>query len=100
MLPDDIVDIEDDGIHSKAEWLKEFQKQKKDGYLFIDFKFEDPRLIRLGPDAAIMFGKETWRAIDRGKPVDVRLYTHALYVRRAGKWVPRFYQDTLAQNSN
>jgi predicted ester cyclase len=100
MLPEDIVDIEDDGIHAKADWVKEIQKQKKDGYLFIDFKFEDPRLIRLGPDAAIMFGKETWHATDKGKPVEARLYTHALYVRRAGTWVPRFYQDTIAQNSN
>jgi predicted ester cyclase len=100
MLPEDIVDIEDDGIHTKSEWLKEIQKQKNDGYLFKDFRFEDPRLIRLGPEAAIMFGKEIWHAIDKGRLVEVHLYTHALYVRRAGKWVPRFYQDTIAQNSN
>lgn len=100
MLPEDVVDIDEDGITAKAEWVKGFQKQKNDGYLFQELKFEDPHLIRLGPDAAIMFGIETWRATDKGKPDEGRLYTLALYVRRDGKWVPRFYQDTTAKNSN
>ena len=100
MLPEDIADIEDDGIHAKGDWVKEIQQQKNNYYLFKDFKFEEPRLIRVGPDAAVIFGKETWHATDRSKPVEARMYTHALYVCRVGKWVPRFYQDTVAQNSN
>jgi hypothetical protein len=59
------VDIEDDGIHAKGDWVKEIQQQKNNDYLFKDFKFEEPRLIRVGPDAAVIFGKETWPATDR-----------------------------------
>jgi hypothetical protein len=51
-LPDDIVDIDTDGVKGKSEWLKGFESQKKVGYLFRGFRFEDPKLIRLGPDAA------------------------------------------------
>ena len=49
LLPDDVVDIWTDGIHLKPEWLRIMEQQKKDGYLFRDFRFEDPKLVRLGP---------------------------------------------------
>lgn len=98
LLPDDVIDVEDDGIHGKTEWLKVIQKQKDEGYLFTDFKFENPQLLRLGPDAAIMYASERWHALDSGKISETHVYTHALYVRRSGHWVPIFYQDSNAQN--
>jgi hypothetical protein len=97
LLPDDLIDVEDDGIHGKAEWLKIFQKQKDEGFLFTAFKFENPRLLRIGPDAAIMFASERFGVVERGAPHDVHVYTHALYMRRSGQWVPIFYQDSNAQ---
>ena len=97
MLPDDLIDIEGDGIHQKSEWLKTFQEQKDGGHSFAQFRFEDPHLLRLGPDAAIMYSSERWHAVDKGKPSDAHVYTHALYVRRSGRWVPIFYQDSDAQ---
>ena len=98
LLPDDLLDVEDDGIHGKAEWLTVIQKQKDIGYLFRDFKFENPQLLRLGPDAAIMYASERWHALENGKVSETHVYTHALYVRRSGRWVPIFYQDSNAQN--
>ncbi len=94
LLPDDVMDIDDDGIHTKAEWLPEFQEQKARGFLYREFRFDDPKLIRLGPDQATMAAKETMRGLDKGKPFELRTYTNATYVRRDGKWVPRVYQDT------
>jgi hypothetical protein len=97
LLPDDVVDIWTDGVHPKPEWLREMEQQKKDGYLFRDFRFEDPKLVRLGPDAAILIAKEIIHEVDKGKPVEDRLYTLACYVRRNGKWMPIVYQDTPIQ---
>ncbi len=97
LLPDDLIDVEDDGIHGKSEWLTIFQKQKDSGYVFTDFKFENPQLLRLGPDAAIMYASERWHASENGKVSETHVYTHALYVRRSGRWVPLFYQDSNAQ---
>jgi hypothetical protein len=97
LLPDDVVDIWTDGVHPKPEWLREMEQQKKDGYLFRDFRFEDPKLVRLGPDAAILIAKEIIHEADKGKPVEDRLYTLACYVRRNGKWMPIVYQDTPIQ---
>jgi len=97
LLPDDLIDVENDAIHRKSEWLEIFQKQKDGRYLFTDFEFENPQLLRLGPDTAIMFASERWHALDKGKPTEVHVYTHALYMRRLRKWVPIFYQDSNAQ---
>ena len=94
LLPDDVVDIDDDGIHTKAQWIPEMLEQKNMGYLFRDFRFEEPRLIRLGPDQATFTAKEIIRGLNKGRPFELRYYTNATYVRRSGKWVPRVYQDT------
>lgn len=97
LLPDDVVDIWTDGVNGKAEWLKGFEEQKKAGYFFRDFRFDDPKLVRLGPDAAMLIAKEIIHGVDKGKPFEDRLYTLACYVRRNGKWVPLVYQDTPIQ---
>jgi len=94
LLPEDVMDIDDDGIHTKTEWIREFQEQKARGFVYREFRFDDPKLIRLGADQATMAAKETMRGLDKGKPFEVRTYTNATYVRRDGKWVPRVYQDT------
>ena len=92
------MDIENDGIHGKSEWVNIAQKQKDGGYLFGRITFENPRLLRVSPDAAIMFASERWSALDKGKPVATHVYTSALYVRRSGVWVPHLYQDSDAVN--
>ena len=94
LLPEDVMDIDDDGVHTKAEWIPEIQEQKDKGYLFRDFRFDDPKLIRLGPDQATFTAKEIIHGLEKGKPFELRYYTNATYVRRDGKWVPRVYQDT------
>jgi hypothetical protein len=94
LLPDDVVDIWTDGVHLKPEWLRMMEQQKKDGFLFRDFRFEDPRLVRLGPDQAILTATEIIHGVDKGKPFEQRLYTMACYSRRDGMCVPRMYQDT------
>ena|ERR1700730_17788267 len=94
LLPEDVIDIDDDGVHTKAEWIPEIQEQKDRGFLFRDFRFDDPKLIRLGPDQATFTAKEIIHGLDKGKPFELRYYTNATYVRRNGKWVPRVYQDT------
>jgi len=94
LLPEDVMDIDDDGVHTKAEWIPEFQEMKARGYLFRNFRFDDPKLIRLGPDQATFTAKEIIHGLDKGKRFELRYYTNATYVRQNGKWGPRVYQDT------
>jgi hypothetical protein len=98
LLPEDVLDIWTDGVHNKAEWIPQSEQQKKEGYLFRDFRFDDPKLIRLAPDAAILIATEIIHGLDKGKPFEQRLYTMACYVHRNGKWVPRVYQDTPVES--
>lgn len=94
LLPEDVMDIDGDGVHTKAEWIPEFRKQKDRGYLFRDFRFDNPKLIRLGPGQATLTAKEIIHGLDKGKPFELRSWTNSTYVRRNGKWLPRVYQDT------
>jgi len=97
MLPDDLIDVEDDGIHTKAEWLKEFEEQKKTGLLFRDFKMDDLRLVRYGPSAATLVFRETINGTQEGKPFEWHINSSSGYVNRSGEWVPVLYQDVAAK---
>lgn len=94
LLPEDVIDIDGDGVHTKAEWITEFEQYKNKGFLYRDFRFENPKLLRLGPDQATFTAKEIIHGLDVGKPFELRYSTNATYVRRNGKWMPRVYQDT------
>lgn len=97
MLPDDLIDVEDDGIHTKAEWLKEFEEQKKTGLLFRGFKMDDLRLVRYGASAATLVFRETIEGIQNGKPFEWHINSSSGYVKRDDRWVPVLYQDVMAK---
>ena len=97
MLPEDLIDVEDDGIHTKTEWLNEVEEQKKNGLLFKDFKMADLRLIHYGPSAATLVMRETIDGSQNGKPFQWHINSSASYVNRGGKWIPVLYQDTMAK---
>jgi len=97
MLPDDLIDVEDDGIHTKAEWLKGFEEQKKSGLLFKDFKMDDLRLVRYSPSAATLVFRETINGTQEGKPFEWHINSSSGYANRNGKWVPILYQDSMAK---
>jgi len=97
MLPDDLIDVEDDGIHTKAEWLKEFEEQKESGLLFKAFKMDDLRLVRYGPSAATLVFRETIDGMQNGKPFEWHFNSSSGYVNRSGKWMPVLYQDSVAK---
>jgi len=97
MLPDDLIDVEDEGIHTKAEWLKEFEEQKKSGLLFKDFKMDGLRLVRYGPSAATLVFRETIDGTQDGKPFQWHFNSSSGYVNRSGKWMPVLYQDSVAK---
>lgn len=97
MLPDDLIDVEDDGIHTKAEWLKELETQKNSELLFKEFKLYDLRLVRYAPSAATLVFKETIDGTQNGKPFQWHIHGTATYVKRNGKWMPILYAETFAK---
>jgi ketosteroid isomerase-like protein len=97
LLADDLLAIDDEGFHGKAEIVNEMEEQKAKGILFTDFSMADVRFMRLGGNAAVLAYKETIRGTDNGKPFVWRGNTHSVYQRRAGKWAFRLFQDTMAK---
>ncbi len=97
MLPEDVIIVEDDGIHTKPVWLKEFEEQKKTGLLFTHFKMGDLRLVRYGASAATLVFKETVDGLQSGKPFEWHINSSSGYVKRGGRWVPVLYQDVTAK---
>jgi len=97
LLSDDVLAIDDEGFHAKADFVKDMETQKQNGLLFTDYQMEDIRFIRLGPDAAILAYKETLRGVEAGKPFLWHIYGHSVYQRRKGRWVFRLFQDTMAK---
>lgn len=96
-LADDLLAIDDEGFHSKKEFVREMEEQKQKGYLFTDFQMDDIHFFRVGRDAAILAYKETIRAVDAGRPFVLHINTHSVYQRRSGKWEFRLFQDTEAK---
>lgn len=94
-LADDVVLIFNDGARlSKAEFLKLTPDFKLESYA-IEGKAD---IVVLTPDAATLIYRITYTsAIKDDKPRKVTVLSSSTYVRRGGKWLNVFYQETPAK---
>jgi uncharacterized protein (TIGR02246 family) len=58
------------------------------------FSFADPKLNKLGDDAAVISYIATQDATCDGKALPAKVYSSAIYVRKDGKWRCTHYQET------
>lgn len=58
------------------------------------FKFDDARLHRLGRDAAAASYTATQDATCEGKKLPPKLRVTSIYLKKQGKWMLRYYQET------
>lgn len=95
LLADDAVLIFNDGARlSKAEFLKLTPDFTLDSYT-IEGKAD---LVVLTPDAATLVYRITYTsAIKAEAPHKVTVLSSSTYVRRGGKWLNVFYQETASR---
>ena len=92
-LSEDLVAIDEDGIHTKKEFL---DTVKTADIHFSDYKMEDVRTIPEGNGAIVAY-KQTLVGTEHGKPFTWRIFTHSHWVRRGDKWFLTMFQDSSAK---
>jgi hypothetical protein len=60
-----------------------------------DYRLADARVVVLNKEAAVLTYKVVYQVSEDGENFETeRLYVSATWVRRGGKWVSVFYQET------
>jgi hypothetical protein len=94
LLADDLVAIDEDGIHSKKEVLEQVRMAE---VRFSDYKMENIKVIPQDNGATVAY-KETLVGTEHGKPFTWHIYTHSHWERRGGKWLMTMFQDSTAKD--
>lgn len=92
MLTDDFVYISSDGWHDKAATIKGIKEF--DG---TDVSFSDWKVVPIDADAAVVtyLIKMTAPASPNAKPAPMSLRASSVWVKRGGKWLGIYHQDTV-----
>ena len=51
----------------------------------------------LGPDAALVTAEQSYRGTYKGNPLPGRVFLSEVWVRVDGKWLQKFYQETIME---
>lgn len=81
---DDAVGITGYGIVDKPTLLKQLENHS--GVPFTNYTIEDPRVISLTPESAILIYKITIEAVRSGQKIILTDYASSVFVKRNGEW--------------
>jgi hypothetical protein len=56
-----------------------------------------PTVTLLGPDAALVTSEQSYRGTFQGNPLPGRVFASEVWVRVDGKWLQKFYQETVME---
>jgi uncharacterized protein (TIGR02246 family) len=56
-----------------------------------------PTVDMLGPDAALITTEQSYRGSYKGNPLPGRVFVSEVWVRVDGKWLQKFYQETIME---
>ncbi len=57
----------------------------------------EPRIKMLGSDAALVTQENSYRGTFKGNPLPQRVFSSEVWVRSDGKWLQKFYQETVIE---
>jgi hypothetical protein len=77
-MADDLVEIDEDGIHGKKELLEQIRAAE---VRFSDYKMENVKVIPQGNGSVVAY-QETLVGTEHGKPFTWHIYTHSHWERR------------------
>lgn len=90
MLADEFIYVTNDGLHDKAATIKAVKD-----YAPSEINFSEWKVIPIDQDASVVAYQVTQKATANGKPLPETPFRAAsVWVKRGGKWVAIFHQDT------
>lgn len=93
LLTSDFVGLYDTGFITKDDHVKQLQED----YTLRRYTLEDIRLMRLSSTSALLMYKATCEATGSWASVCSKpMYISSLWVKRRGRWLNTFSQDTPA----
>jgi hypothetical protein len=95
-LIDEAVGVNNFGIADKASLVK--QMQYHTGAPFTKVTMEDPRVIMLSPESALLIYKARIHSTKDGKELVLSDYVTNAFVKRDGKWKGAFQQHSRIQS--
>ena len=91
-LIDEAVGVNNFGIVDKASLVK--QMEHHSGVLYTKVSMEDPKVIILNPESALLIYKALIHAVKDGKEFVFSDYVTTAFVKRDGKWKGAFQQHS------
>lgn len=92
LIADDAVFVNARGTAGKAEVVKNTSDVRLE-----EFTMEDVRFARVSAESGVIAYKLTEKGTAHGKAFSAQVYASALWVKRDGKWVSLFSQETAAR---
>jgi len=92
LLAEDFLRVGSDGINTKSD-----EKEGVDELTVEDYKWEGLRVVHFTPDVTLLAYKATQKASWRGQPIPTPTWISSLWIKRNGKWLNVFYQETKAE---
>jgi len=94
-LADDAVTVTGGGVSDKAQTVEAVKKLD-----LTDYALSDVKVLKLDADAAVITYTSTSKARYDGQPMpDTPSRDSTVFVRRGGKWLAAFHQETPAEPS-
>jgi ketosteroid isomerase-like protein len=92
LIADDAVFVGSRGPASKAEVVRHTAD-----FRLADYSMDDIRFVPVSADSGLIAYKISETGTAHGKDFAAQVYVSALWVRRQGKWVCLFSQETVAR---
>jgi hypothetical protein len=92
LLAEDFVDVLPGGIITKSEEEKGIVQLTVD-----DYKWEGLRVVHFSPDVTLLVYKATQKASFGRQPVPTPTWNSSLWIKRNGRWLNAFIQETKAE---
>jgi hypothetical protein len=93
LLTEDAVVVGDAGFQSKADSVKMIGTKPCD---IKSFNFTNFKVTMLNPSTALVTYSGTQEGTCGGQPVPAKTNASSIYVKRNGKWMAAFHQETPA----
>lgn len=91
-LADDQLYVNDKGVHTKAQTVKSVAE----GTL-LEFALDDWKVLMVNKDTALLTYRVTSKGIVNGQEASGVTRESTLWVKRGGKWLAVFHQDTTVK---
>ena len=92
LLADDALFVDAHGPASKAEVMKNVA-----GFRLLDYSMENVRFVPFSSKSGLITYTVTEKGIAHGKAFAAHVHVSAVWVKRAGRWVCLFSQETAAK---